>query len=224
MTNLEFISAIAPIIQREAMKNGYAFPSAVIAQACLESGYGASSLAATYHNYFGIKWYRGCGRNAVNLATKEEYTPGVLTSITSGFCVGTSMDDGVRMYFEFLEKNSRYKNLKSATSSRNFLELIKADGYATSTNYVANTYKVVEKYNLTQYDTQSVTAVSYAGQVTASALYVRSGPSATCPALKLANHDLLLPKGIIVAIEAEAGNFGKLAGVDGWVSLDYIKK
>lgn len=222
MSAKSFIEQIAPIVQRYAFQYGYKYPSAIIAQACLESGYGTSSLAYKYHNYFGIKWYRGCGRSAVNLATKEEYTPGILTGTVSGFMVGTSMDDGVKMYFEFITRNSRYNNLKYATSSKNYIELIRADGYATSSSYVKNVWGVVETYGLTKYDSLNITPVSYAGVVTASALNVRTAPSAAI--VQVGGHDFVLPRGLCVAIEGECDGWGKLASIDGWVSLQYIQK
>lgn len=225
MTNTDFIALVAPLVQKYAAQYGYAYPSAIIAQACLESGYGNSSLASKYFNYFGIKWYRGCGRNAVNLSTKEEYTPGILTPITSGFCVGRSADDAVLMYFEFITKNSRYNNLKQATSSRDYLERIKADGYATSTNYVKNVYAVVERYDLTQYDVrQSATPVRYAAIVTASALNVRTSPSVNAECVQVAGHNLVLPHGLCVAIDSELNGWGRLSAINGWVSLAYVNK
>lgn len=225
MSAASFISQIGPIIQRYAREYGYNYPSAIIGQACLESGFGTSSLAYRWHNYFGIKWYRGCGRSAVNLATKEEYTPGILTPVTSGFCVASDMEDGVRMYFEFLEKNSRYRNLKQATSPRNYLELIRADKYATSSTYVTNTYRIVETYNLTGYDVDiQPRAVAYSGIVTASVLNVRTSPSVTAPIMQVAGHDHQIPKGQIVAIVEELGDWGRIADISGWVSLNYINR
>lgn len=222
MSAKSFIDSIAPIVQKYARLYGYKYPSAIIGQACLESGYGTSSLAYRYHNYFGIKWWKNCGRTAVNLATKEEYTPGILTSITAGFAVGKDMDDGVKMYFEFIQRNSRYNNLKYATSSKNYVELIRADGYATSSSYVKNVLGIVETYGLEKYDSTHITPVSYAGVVTASALNVRSAPSAAI--VQIGGHDFVLPRGLCVAIEGECDGWGKLASIDGWVSLQYIQK
>lgn len=225
MSAASFIGQIGPIVQKYAALYGYRFPSAIIAQACIESAYGTSSLAYRYHNYFGIKWWRGCGRSAVNLQTKEEYTPGILTSVKSGFAVGQDMEDGVRMYFEFITRNSRYNNLKGATSSKNYIELIRADGYATSSTYVSTVWKVVQAQGLERFDQQSTpTPVSYAGIVTASALNVRTAPSTSAEILQVGGHAFVLPKGLVVAIEAELAGWGKLASVDGWVSLTYIKK
>lgn len=224
MSAASFISQIGPIVQKYAALYGYRFPSAIIAQACIESGYGTSSLAYKWHNYFGIKWWKNCGRTAVNLSTKEEYTPGVLTSITAGFAVGKDMEDGVRMYFAFIQRNSRYNNLKSATSSKNYIELIRADGYATSSTYVTTVWNVVATQNLGRFDKQAEpTPVSYAGTVTASALNVRTAPSTAAGIMQVADHNFVLPKGLCVAINAELDGWGRLASTPGWVSLQYIK-
>lgn len=225
MSAASFIAQIGPIVQKYAALYGYRFPSAIIAQACIESGYGTSSLAYRWHNYFGIKWWRNCGRSAVNLSTKEEYTPGVLTSITAGFAVGKDMEDGVKMYFEFIQRNSRYNNLKSAVSSKNYIELIRADGYATSSTYVNTVWNVVCTQNLGMFDKQAApTPVSYAGVVTANALNVRTAPSTAAGIMQVADHNFILPKGICVAIDAELDGWGRLASIPGWVSLQYIRK
>lgn len=222
----EFIDRIAPIIQRYAAAYGYAYPSAIIAQACIESGFGGSSLAYKYHNYFGIKWYKGCGRTAVNLKTNEEYTPGVLTSINAGFMVGSSMEDGVWMYFDFLARNSRYKNLKSATSARNYCELIKADGYATSSTYVNTLMNCVNMYGLLRFDGEvaAPVPVSYAAIVSASALRVRTGAGTAYPIMQVGDHDFLLPCGMVIAVNAELAGWCRVSGIDGWVSGDYLNR
>lgn len=150
-TQQTFINTIAPIIQEQAKEAGYPYPSAIIAQACLESNYGKSSLASKYHNYFGLKCGSSWKGKSVNLTTKEEYTVGTLTTIKDNFRVYDTMEEGVKGYFDFISAK-RYTNLKTATSSKNYLELIKQDGYATSSGYVNNVYKVVEKYNLLSYD------------------------------------------------------------------------
>ena len=137
--------------------------------------------------------------------------------------VGKDMSDGVSMYFEFLRRNSRYKNLKDATSSRNYVELLKADGYATSANYVNNVYSIVPKYDLLRFDAAPAEkAVQYAGVVTASALNVRTSPSQSADILQVGGHNFVLPNGICIAIEAEVGDWGKVASIPGWVSLQYI--
>lgn len=148
---MSFITEIAPLIQKYAPNYGIKVVSPIIAQACLESNYGKSKLSAKYYNYFGLK----CGTKwtgaSVNMATNEEYTAGTLTKISANFRAYSSMDDGVKGYFEFIQL-SRYHNLRGITDPLAYLNTIKSDGYATSTNYVTNCMAVVNKYNLTQYD------------------------------------------------------------------------
>lgn len=225
MAEKEFIAQIAPIVQKYCREYGYWVPSAIIAQACIESGYGKSTLSAKYHNYFGLKCGSGWTGKSVNMKTNEEYTPGTLTAIRDNFRVYDNMDAGVKGYFDFIQY-PRYSNLKAATEPKQYLEYIKADGYATATTYVNTCMRVVLQYNLTMYDgvkQPEVKAVNYAAQVTASALNVRTGPSSNYKVLEINSQKILLPKGICVAIDAECEGFAKLAGVDGWVSMSYLK-
>lgn len=155
MKNNEFIETIGALIQKHAFANGYKYPSAIIGQAILESGYGKTLLACKYHNYFGLKCGSSWHGKSVNMATKEEYTRGTLTNIRDNFRVYDTMEQGVKGYFEFIDC-SRYSNLKGATSSKNYLQLIKSDGYATSSKYIDSVYNVVTKYNLTRFDKERV--------------------------------------------------------------------
>jgi hypothetical protein len=85
------------------------------------------------------------------MKTKEEYTPGTLTSIKDNFRVYPDDVAGVAGYYDFIN-TSRYANLKTATTAQQYAERLKADGYATSSSYVNTLMSVVNKYNLTQYD------------------------------------------------------------------------
>lgn len=174
MTKSKWLNLIIPIIQSEASARGYKYPSAIIAQAILESNWGQSTLAAKYYNYFGMKCGSSWTGKSVNLSTKEEYTAGTLTTIKSNFRVYDDMAAGVAGYFDFISK-PRYKNLLTATSSYNYLELIKADGYATSANYVKNVYAVVTKYNLLLYDKTDSIPTDLDDVITTIANYVISG-------------------------------------------------
>ena len=149
----EFIACIAPLVQKYAPKYGVKVCSPIIAQAILESASGESSLGKKYNNFFGLK----CGTlwtgPSVNLLTGEEYTVGQYTTITAAFRVYDNMEEGVKGYFEFLFRNrTRYNNLIGETDPYRYLEKIKADGYATSSHYVTNTYNVLKRYNLTRFD------------------------------------------------------------------------
>lgn len=146
-----FLDEIAPLIVKTAPEYDIRVVSPVIAQAILESGWNRSKLSRNYHNYFGLKCGSKWRGKSVNLTTSEEYTPGTHTTIKDCFRVYESMLDGVRGYFEFIQLD-RYKNLRGITDPEEYLQTIKADGYATSSTYVADLMKVIDTYDLRKYD------------------------------------------------------------------------
>lgn len=147
----EFINNIGYIIQEEAKARGYKVCSPIIAQACLESNYGVSLLSARWHNYFGLKCGSAWKGASVNLSTKEEYTQGQLTTIRDNFRAYSSMEEGVKGYFDFVS-TKRYSNLKNATTPKAYLEYIKADGYATASSYVNSNLNVISRHDLERFD------------------------------------------------------------------------
>ena len=80
-THKQFIEQIASYVVKYASKYEILVHSPVIAQAILESGWGKSKLASTYHNYFGMKCGTKWTGKSVNLTTQEEYEVGTLTTI-----------------------------------------------------------------------------------------------------------------------------------------------
>ena len=151
----QFINEIAYIIQEEAKARGYKVCSPIIAQACIESNYGTSSLGYRWHNYFGMKCGSSWKGKSINLSTKEEYQPGQLTTIRDNFRVYDSMEDGVKGYFDFISTN-RYANLKNASTPKEYLEFIKRDGYATSSAYVNTNMSCIGRHDLERYDWETV--------------------------------------------------------------------
>jgi hypothetical protein len=146
----QFIETIGPIIQEEAKARGYKVCSPIIAQACIESGYNTSLLSMKYHNYFGMKCGSVWKGPSVNMATKEEYNS-QLVNIRDNFRCYPDIITGVKGYFDFIS-TKRYENLKSATTPKEYLELIKKDGYATSSSYVSTCMNVVTRYGLESFD------------------------------------------------------------------------
>lgn len=151
MTHKEFIEVIAKYVIKYANDYGIKVHSPIIAQAILESGWGGSTLASKYNNFFGLKCGGSWKGKSVNMATKEEYTVGTLTDIRANFRVYDSIEDGVKGYFEFINY-SRYSNLKGVANPEEYCRLIKADGYATSSTYVTNLMRVIRDNNLTRFD------------------------------------------------------------------------
>ena len=151
MTNSEFIEQIAKYVKKYAYVYGIEVHSPIIAQAILESGWGKSTLASKYHNYFGLKCGSTWKGKSVNMLTKEEYKVGTMTSIRDNFRVYDSMEDGVKGYFDFIN-TSRYSNLKGVKSPEEYALRIKFDGYATSSKYVDNIMRVIHDNKLTRFD------------------------------------------------------------------------
>lgn len=146
-----FIQKVAEKVSKYAPLYGICVHSPIIAQAIIESGWGSSVLARRYNNYFGLKCGSSWKGGSVNMTTREEYKPGVITNIRDNFRTYEDFDDGIRGYFEFINK-SRYANLKGVKSPEEYVRRIKADGYATSSKYVDTIMKVIRDNKLTRFD------------------------------------------------------------------------
>ncbi|MBO6047021.1 MAG: glucosaminidase domain-containing protein [Erysipelotrichaceae bacterium] len=153
MTNKEFINKIAPIVVKYKKKYGYGVPSAIIAQACLESAYGTSKKAQ-YHNYFGLKYRANrvtCASGKFTDTNKEQNADGTFVTVSTDWYQFASMDAGVEGYFQFISI-STYSTARKKTDPEAFLTALKAAGYASDLSYVSKNMAVVNKWNLTQYD------------------------------------------------------------------------
>lgn len=154
MSKEEFIKKIAAYIKKYAPSYGIKVYSPIIAQAILESAYGTSELAVNAHNYFGLKYREGRCKTCIGVYTKvgtEQNPDGSYVSSSMEWCKFNDMENGVIGYFDFINI-SNYSNLKGVTEPRKYLEYIKADGYATSLDYVDNLMSVIENWSLTDYD------------------------------------------------------------------------
>lgn len=150
----DFITEISAHIVAWCDYLGYGVPSAIIAQACLESAYGKSDKALNYHNYFGIKYKPGrcnCNDGYFTATSAEQRPDGTYYTITTEWFSFPDMHTGVEGYMQFVNI-PRYAKIKDAKDPLTYLTILKDGGYATSINYVDNCMKVIAKYNLTQYD------------------------------------------------------------------------
>ena len=158
----QFIQQIAAYVIKYAPKYGIMVHSPIIAQAILESARGTSELAINACNYFGLKYKLGRCPTASGFYVKngsEQNNDGTYTSSEMMWFQFDTMENCVIGYFDFINI-PRYENLKGVTDPKLYLERIKADGYATSLKYVDNLLKVIETYNLTQYDKKEVEEMS----------------------------------------------------------------
>lgn len=161
----DFINLIAPIIQREYKAHGWGVPSAIIAQAGIESAWGTSKLGSIYdkdscYNFWGMKYRDGCGTKFKEFKTKEQDAKtGLYYTITARFRKYDTVSDGIDGYFAFIESYARYKPVMyDSPDFRKYALNLKACGWATSLKYSENIINTVEKYNLERYDGNNQTA------------------------------------------------------------------
>lgn len=151
-----FIEEAAVYVLKYAQQFGIKVYSPILAQFILESASGKSELATAANNLAGLKYREGRCPSASGVYYKvgsEQNPDGSYTSSAMKWFKFPSMEAGVKGYFEFIN-TPNYVKLKGVTDPRTYLELIKAAGYATSLKYVDNLMAVIDKYDLTKYDTK----------------------------------------------------------------------
>ena len=163
MSNEEFIKFLGPIARKEYHRSGM-LASVTIAQAMHESFSGCSLLAQKGNNLFGMKAYLS-GNNwkgstwkgkAFKKRTKEQYGRRVVT-ITDRFRKYDNVMQNIKdrsAYFINAKNGShrRYPGINKTKSYKKQLRIMKKGGYCTFSDYVRNLEKIIEEYNLTEYD------------------------------------------------------------------------
>lgn len=148
----DFINSIKNIVIEENRKRGFPlFASVVIAQACLETGYGASQMMLKANAIFGIKAGGSWRGKVYNAKTNEVYNNKAVT-ISATFRAYDSLSESIRDYFDLICNSLRYRG---ALHQNNWLEYISAiirGGYATDPTYVSKISQIVNNYRLTEYD------------------------------------------------------------------------
>ena len=157
VSRAQFIAAAVPGAQASWRAYGVP-PSVTIAQAILESGWGASSLSSTHRNYFGIKCQNGkfgtIANGCYTYRTNECTAAGKCFVTTGVFRTYATMAHSVRDHGSFLKVNSRYKPAFVHTrSANNFIWAVWKAGYATDPNYYTKVTGVMTANSLYQYDT-----------------------------------------------------------------------
>lgn len=94
-----FIENIAAAARKHAANYGIAVISPIIAQAINESGWGKSTLAAKYHNYFGMKCGSAWNGKICKYVNVRRIRGSVLTQIKDNFRVYDSLEEGVNGLF-----------------------------------------------------------------------------------------------------------------------------
>ena len=141
----------------EEMKN-YGIPASVtLAQGIHESGCGQSTLALNSNNHFGIKCHEEWNGQTYH---HDDDKP------QECFRVYTTPEESFRDHSEFLKTRPRYGSLFSLEPGdyKGWAKGLKAAGYATNPRYPEIIIKLVEDYNLNQYDDPKSIAAATAGK------------------------------------------------------------
>jgi len=137
-----FINWLKPHAKIIGMKYGIPYKF-MIAQICLESGYGKSQLTQKANNFGGSK---AVGSQPYVTFPTWEYIKGVKTRVQSKFTKFATPLDGLKGYALFFHVNPRYrKALQYPNDSYQFLVEVKKAGYATDPNYVAKVSSIMNK-------------------------------------------------------------------------------
>lgn len=152
----KFIAEFAPCAQYAYKTLGKVLPSVCIGMACVESAYGTAG-SVKHHSYLGQKV--GTGKTATKYwdktfftsKTQEEYTVGQHTVIKAAFRSYRDMQQCALNYYELLN-TGLYARVKANADYKTQMAQIKTCGYMTSSTEVNSVIRIIEKYNLTQYD------------------------------------------------------------------------
>ena len=121
------------------------FPSIIIAQAILESGWGKNRIG---NNIFGIKAGGGWEGKTKTKAT-QEYKNGSWVTETAIFRDYDSVADHAKL----VGTASRYEAVRSAKDYKEAAHALQSAGYATDPQYAQKLINIIEQNNLTVYDT-----------------------------------------------------------------------
>ena len=168
MTEKEWINLIAESAQKAANEYNY-LPSVLIAQTCQETGYGATDLSQPGRfNVVGMKaellnstWTSNHWHGKTYTKRTPEWYGGKKTYITDTFRVYDSYYDGLADFCQFLRDarydvggSYKYRDLLGTRDPYTLIEGVRSRGYCTDPAYSEAVMRIIEKHDLTQYDTK----------------------------------------------------------------------
>lgn len=163
----EFINAVSKIAMT-LYKETNILPSVVIAQCCLETGYGIGTDAlklVQHNNLLGMKsellnstWKAYSVWNGKSIV---KVTPEVINGKTiykeDSFRVYTDYENCIRDYEMFLLHVTsggqyKYRKIIAMTDPKDVITAISKGGYATDPSYITKVLKIISDNDLTKYD------------------------------------------------------------------------
>lgn len=154
----EFISRVANTAVRDWRERKIMLPSVVIAQAILESGWGKSELAKKANALFGIKRHDWTGKTYIKIATEQLQDGTYITVKNTEWRAYDSWEQSIIDHNDYIatrrlsDGTLRYERILGNTDYKAVCRLLQECGYATSLTYADKLIKLIEQYELTQYD------------------------------------------------------------------------
>lgn len=153
--DVSFIASVLPFV-REVSKKYNLYGSVMLAQACLESDYGRSTLTHQALNLFGVKAREG--QNYVSMRTLEDKGVGDYYEIVDKFAKYDSYKESFEGYAQLLRGGLNWDSTyysgawkENANDYRDVSEVLTGK-YATDKLYAGKINKIIEKYNLAELD------------------------------------------------------------------------
>lgn len=180
-----------------------------LCQACLETGFGRSSLMLSNNAPFGIK---ATGNKAYYEAKTNEYVDGHYVTTTAKFCRYNNIHEAIADYFQLLDA-PRYERVRTSNGFIEAAAMIRTCGYATSPVYTSTLVRIHDE--VTKIIVADECAYNAFVNTQNDPLNVREYPNTKSKVLTT------LPKGTKIKIETEWSYISELKG---FVSNKYIER
>lgn len=241
LSESDVISKIGQLFTADQKASGV-LASVSLAQFILESGYGKSELAQNANNCFGMKaslsgntWQGSVWGGEKYSKDTQEFKNGKYITVKADFRKYQNVEQSIADHSAYLlgamnGGNPRYQGLKGCCEYKKAFQIIKDGGYATSPTYVEKLCAVVEKWNLTKFNTPSepqpptttptpptesndYPSVPFTVDIIVPDLNFHSNPSMS------GTVNGQTGKGIFTIVQVEDG-WGKLKSGAGWIWLE----
>jgi len=145
-----FIERIGNAARADMARSGV-LASMKTAQAILESRWGTSVLATKANALFGIKSDSRWSGLVFTVGSKEVFN-GIRITVNIDFRAYDSWERSIADHAEFVMSESRYAHTLGETDYMVACRAIHAAGYATDPDYSNKLIKLIQDYNLNDYD------------------------------------------------------------------------
>lgn len=150
MSPADFLDQIVPAARTSHRTSGIP-ASFTLAQAALESSWGASRLARQGFNLFGVKADRAWRGPTISMDTREVFN-GKAVMVPALWRQYGSWADCLADRVEFFKRNPRYAACFKETTGPGWCHAVAAAGYATDPEYANLLLSMIKGRNLTRFD------------------------------------------------------------------------